>query len=173
MKLTIAKYYRINGGSTQNLGVIPDITFPSYTDPQEFGESSQTSALSWDQINPTDYKLVSNLSKILPELFSLSEKRRNADPEFQYLLDDIEKYKESKNQKFISLNEEIRKQKKQEEEEKEFQRENERRKIKGLKLLEKGELPEKTEEENDIFLSETAMIVSDMIGLSKGLTQIR
>ncbi|MCW8823667.1 MAG: carboxy terminal-processing peptidase, partial [Ignavibacteriaceae bacterium] len=114
LKLTIAKYYRINGGSTQRLGVIPDIPFPSYTDPQEFGESSQISALPWDKINPTNYKLFSNLSEVIPRLLSSSENRRNNDPEFQYLNQDIQDYKKSKNQKYLSLNEEVRKQKKDE-----------------------------------------------------------
>jgi len=173
LKLTIAKYYRINGGSTQRLGVIPDITFPSYTDPQEFGESSQISALPWDKINPANYKLVSNLSELLPMLLSSSEKRRSNDPEFQYLKEDIQEYKISKNQKYLSLNEAVRKQKKEDDDEKEFQRENERRKLKGLNLLEKGEVPEKSDEENDIFLTETAMIVTDMISLPEGITKIR
>ena len=173
LKLTIAKYYRINGGSTQELGVIPDISFPSYLDPEEFGESSQISALPWDQIKSTNYKPFSNLGLILPEVISKSEQRRNNNPEFQYLLDDIKSQKESKEQKYLSLIEEVRKQKKEADDEKEFQRENERRKRKGLKLLEKGEVPEKTEEENDIFLLETSMIVSDIVNLSDGLTQIR
>jgi carboxyl-terminal processing protease len=173
LKLTIAKYYRINGGSTQRLGVIPDIPFPSYTDPQEFGESSEISALPWDKINPTNYKLFSNLSEVIPRLLSSSENRRNNDPEFQYLNEDIQDYKNSKNQKYLSLNEEVRKQKKDEQDEKEFQRENERRKRKGLKLLEKGETPEKSDEENDIFLTETATIVTDMINISSELTKVR
>jgi carboxyl-terminal processing protease len=173
LKLTIAKYYRISGGSTQNLGVVPDITYPSYIDAEEFGESSQISALPWDQINATDYKLFSDINKILPELNSSSEKRRKNDPEFQYLLDDIKEYKETKNQKYISLNEEVRKQKKEADDEMEFQRENERRQRKGLKLLDKGEVPEKSEDESDIFLTETAMIVTDMINLSGGITQVR
>jgi carboxyl-terminal processing protease len=173
LKLTIAKYYRISGGSTQNLGVIPDIAFPSYIDPQEFGESSQTSALPWDQIDAADYKLYSDLTRILPELSSYSEKRRIADPEFKYLLEDIESYKQSRNQKFISLNEEVRNQKKEADDEKEFQRENERRQTKGLKLLEKGEVPEKLEDEDDIFITESAMIISDMINLTGGLTKLR
>lgn len=173
LKLTIAKYYRISGGSTQNLGVVPDITYPSYIDAEEFGESSQISALPWDQINATDYKLFSDINKILPELNSSSEKRRKNDPEFQYLLDDIKEYKETKNQMYISLNEEVRKQKKEAEDEMEFQRENERRQRKGLKLLDKGEVSEKSDDESDIFLTETAMIVTDMINLSGGLTQVR
>ena len=173
LKLTIAKYYRINGGSTQNLGVVPDIAFPSYIDPQEFGESSQTSALPWDQIDATDYKLYYNLNKIIPNLQAESEKRRKDDMEFQFLLEDIENYKKTKTQKYISLNEEVRKKKKEADEELEFQRENERRQKKGLKLLDKGEVPDKKDEDDDIFLNETAMILTDMIDISNGLTQVR
>jgi len=173
LKLTIAKYYRINGGSTQNLGVVPDIIFPSYVDADEFGESSQISALPWDQIDPTDYQLYSSLNQMIPELISLSEMRRKNDIEFQFLVEDINEYKESLNEKYISLNSEIRTEEKEADEEKEFQRENERREIKGLKLLDKGEVPEEVEVDDDIFLTETAMIITDMINLSGRLTEIR
>ena len=173
LKLTIAKYYRINGGSTQRLGVTPDIDFPSYVDPDESGESSEISALPWDKINPTEYKIYSNLKDILPKLLSDSEERRNADPEFQYLKEDIQEYKKSKEQKYVSLNEGVRKQKKEEKDDKEFQRENEIRQRKGLKLLEKGETPDKSVEDDDFFLTETARIVSDIVKLSGELTKLR
>jgi carboxyl-terminal processing protease len=68
LKITIAKYYRINGGSTQHLGVVPDIAFPSYIEPEEFGESSDPSALPWDQIEPTEYIVYSDLKKLIPFL---------------------------------------------------------------------------------------------------------
>ncbi len=65
VKLTVAKYYRINGGSTQNLGVVPDILFSSPIDPNEFGESAYLSALPWDQISSTDYKKVKELNYLI------------------------------------------------------------------------------------------------------------
>ena len=172
LKLTIAKYYRINGGSTQNLGVIPDIVFPSYIDAHEFGESSEISALPWDQIAPSNYQLYSNLNQIIPELNSSSEKRMKDDIEFQFLIDDINSYNRSKNKNYISLNADVRKQEKEAKEEKDFERENERREIKGLKLLDKGEVPEKIDDEKDIYLNETAMIVTDMINLSGRITKV-
>jgi len=52
LKVTIAKYYRITGSSTQNLGVVPDIVLPSAVSPDEFGESSRKTALPWDQAPP-------------------------------------------------------------------------------------------------------------------------
>jgi carboxyl-terminal processing protease len=175
VKLTIAKYYRINGGSTQELGVEPDIELPSYFDPEEYGEASEPNALPWDQIGSTKYTIINDFSKLIPELQRLSGERRKDNPEFRFIEEDIAEYKESKEDKFVSLNESIRKMEKKLDEEMEFQRENERRKIKGLELLEKGETPQEEEEvkeDNDPFLDETEMIVADMIRISEGLTHL-
>jgi carboxyl-terminal processing protease len=100
--------------------------------------------------------------------------RQNSNADFKYLIDEIDEYNLLHENNFVSLNEEIRLKEKEIEEEREFQRENERRKKKGLKLLEKDELPLDEEEENDDpFLNESALIVSDMIQLNEGLTQVR
>ena len=169
VKTTIAKYYRIDGSSTQRMGVIPDIVFPSYVDAKDFGESSEPSSLKWDKIKSADYELFSDLFSIIPELKKLSELRRDTDPEFDYILEDIEEYKKSVNNNFISLNENVRRKEKEEREEKRFQRENERRKIKGLKLLDKGETPPEDEIiNNDPLLNESGHIIADFISLSIG-----
>ena len=169
VKLTIAKFYRIDGSSTQKVGVIPDIVFPSPIDQKDFGESSEPSALPWDKINATDYKKFSELNSFIPKLNQLSENRRNSDPEFKYIREDIEEYKEAVKRDYVSLNENMRKKEKEEKEEKEFQRENERRKVKGLKLLKKGETPPENEEETpDPYLTESAQIIADYIKLSIG-----
>jgi carboxyl-terminal processing protease len=169
VKLTIAKYYRIDGSSTQRMGVIPDIVFPSYVDAKDFGESSEPNALKWDKIESAEYELFSELFLIIPELQKLSEQRRETDPEFEYFHEDIEEYKESIKDNFVSLNEDVRRKEKEEREEKRFQRENERRKIKGLKLLDKGEIPPEDERiNNDPFLNESAHIIADFISLTIG-----
>jgi len=169
VKTTIAKYYRIDGSSTQKMGVIPDIVFPSYIDAEDFGESSEPSALKWDKIKSADYKLFFELFTIIPELKKLSEKRRETDPEFDYLQEDIEEYKKSIGDNYISLNEDVRRKEKEERDEKRFQRENERRKIKGLKLLEKGETPSDDEKiDIDPYLNESAHIIADFITLTIG-----
>ncbi len=74
VKITIAKYYRINGGSTQNLGVIPDISFPSIVDPKEFGESAEPSALPYDEIKSAEYNKFSDLKKYVPQLVANAPK---------------------------------------------------------------------------------------------------
>ncbi len=167
LKLTIAKYYRIDGGSTQNKGVVPDIKLPSAIDPHDFGESSEPSALPWDQIRSTKYKLYSDLDKYIPELRKMHEDRMDTSTEFDNVLEDIREYKESKNEKYVSLNEAVRKKEKEEDENKRFQRENERRKHKGLKLLEKGETPV-NKDKADPYLEETGHILADLIKLSIG-----
>lgn len=169
VKTTIAKYYRIDGSSTQKMGVIPDIEFPSYVDAKDFGESSEPSALKWDKINSADYELFSDMSSVIKELKKLSQQRTETDPEFDYLREDIEEYKKSVEDNFLSLNEEVRRKEKEEKEEKRFQRENERRKLKGLKLLEKGETPSDDEIiNNDPYLLESANIIADYISLTIG-----
>jgi len=169
VKLTIGKYYRITGGSTQNLGVIPDILFPSAFDAHEFGESSEPSALPWDQIKSSQYQMFGDLKMNLSKLKSLHEDRIKTDPEFDFLLEDIQLYKDSKSKKIISLKETIRRQEKEESDERSFQRENERRKLKGLSLLKKGEVDTtQKEKESDPILNESGNILVDLISLSIG-----
>ena len=97
----------------------------------------------------------------------MHEDRMDTSTEFDNVLEDIREYKESKNEKYVSLNETVRKKEKEEEENKRFERENERRKNKGLKLLEKGEKPT-TKENTDPYLEETGYILADLIKLSVG-----
>lgn len=165
IKLTVAKYYRINGGSTQNLGVIPDIQLPTAFNHDEFGESSEKNALPWDQINPTDYQKVGSLSSVIPELRERHSSRIEKNAEFDYIFEQIEEYNASRDRKCISLNEDIRKKEKEAEEEKSFQRENLRREKLGLKLLEKGEIPKESPDNDDILLKETGNILADFIEL--------
>lgn len=168
VKLTIAKYYRINGGSTQNLGVIPDILFPSPIDPNEFGESAYLSALPWDQIAPTEFDQYGSIKNLIPKLVSRHEKRIQNDPEFDYLLELIEEQKIAREKTKVSLNEEVRKKEKGELEEKRFQRENERRKRLGLKLLNKDETPNANDHSQDALLNESGHILADYIALTIG-----
>ncbi|NCS88076.1 MAG: tail-specific protease [Ignavibacteria bacterium CG2_30_36_16] len=168
VKLTIAKYYRITGGSTQHLGVVPHIEFPSAFDAKEFGESAQPNALPWDQIAAADYKLAGQIENLLQVLLNNHNQRMAQSAEYSYLIEDINEYKEQREKKTISLNEEVRKKEKEDLEENRFQRENERRKIKGIKLLDKGEKIPPADEKDDFLLNEAGHILIDLIKLSVG-----
>ena len=119
LKLTMAKYYRVNGGSTQNIGVSPDLQLPTAFDSQEFGESAYPSALPWDKIPTSDYAEVQNIS---PELvLSLNERFRGrilTDQDLQALIADVEEVKKNRLVKEVSLNEADRKAKQEADEEK-------------------------------------------------------
>ncbi|MCJ7554508.1 MAG: carboxy terminal-processing peptidase, partial [Ignavibacteriaceae bacterium] len=163
VKLTIAKYYRVNGGSTQHLGVIPDIIFPSYFEADEFGESSEKNALPWDQIESSEYEIYYDLSKFLPFLKKKHQTRMVDNIEYQQMLLEIKEFKENRKRSSFSLNLSQRSQEKQEAEDRKFERENELRKAKGLKLLEKGEVSSNEENEKDFLLRESVNILADLI----------
>ncbi len=167
VKLTIAKYYRVNGGSTQNLGVVPDISFPSMIDPKDFGESSEPNALPWDEIKSADYNKFSDITKYLPELEKKHLQRIATDKDFQNLIEDIGIYKENKKKTSISLNEEIRKQEKQKDEQRKLERDGKTPEQNETELLD-DEVPVIKVEKNDYILNETAKIISDYILMSIG-----
>lgn len=168
VKLTIAKYYRITGGSTQHLGVVPDIEFPSAFYTKEFGESAQPNALPWDQIAATEYKRAGRINEMVSILQNNHKQRMAQSAEYNFLLEDIKEYKAQRENKTISLNEEVRKKEKEQLEEDRFRRENERRKNKGIKLLDKGEKIPPSDEKDDFILNEAGYILVDLIKLTVG-----
>ncbi|MHB8906834.1 MAG: carboxy terminal-processing peptidase, partial [Melioribacteraceae bacterium] len=163
LKLTFAKFYRITGGTTQLMGVKPDISFPSQFNAKEFGESGQPSALPWDQIPSAQFKRFSDLSKTFPALQKKHDERIKKDPEYQYMLQDVEEFTKNREKKEISLNEAIRKQERDEAESKRKQREEERAKYLGIKIEEKKEVPAPATEASDYELKESGKILADLI----------
>lgn len=110
LKLTLQKFYRINGSSTQHKGVMPDIEFPSAFDRNEFGESSLASALPWDQISGTDYQTLNQISdELIQKIKSDFEYRSQNDLLLKEYLNEIRTLRTSMTKTSISLNEEKRK----------------------------------------------------------------
>lgn len=164
VQFTVAKFYRINGGSTQNKGVIPDITFPSAIDPAEWGESQEENALPWDNIRPAKYMTSREISNQVEMLTKRHVSRIQNEPEFQYLQQDIVEYKERKDKKFVSLNEAERLAEKELQKKQDLARLNERLVRLGFEPVKSldDETPEALDE-LDPFLEETARIVADLI----------
>ena len=157
VKLTIAKFYRVSGGSTQHTGVIPDIILPSRWDHAEIGESSRKNALLWDEIDAVAYlKYASTLPVKIPVLQARHQARVQDDPQFNKLLQDIAEHERRKNEKLISLNYEQRK--KQWEE------------AQRSKPSSDDEMDEDEafihEKDDDIFLVESTRILSDWVVLA-------
>ncbi len=167
IQFTIAKFYRINGGSTQHRGVLPDIQFPSAIDPADWGESKEENALPWDQIPKARYRKLNDISEDVSYLSSLHSSRVAQNREFNYLLSDIAEYKAEKDDKTISLNLAKRKEKRESRKAKQLQRANERLTLLGKeKVASLDDLPDDLEE-LDPFLDETAKITFDLVSLGK------
>lgn len=105
LKVTIAQFFRVNGGTTQLHGVTPDISLPGLSDPTSFGETSYDNALPWAQIKPAKYAPADTVAKLLPALQSRHDARVAKDPDFQRLLEDIADLKTQREKGTISLNE--------------------------------------------------------------------
>jgi carboxyl-terminal processing protease len=167
IQFTIAKFYRINGGSTQHRGVLPDIEFPSAIDPADWGESKEENALPWDQIPKVQYNKLNDISEDVSYLTSLYSSRVEKNQEFNYLLSDIAEYKAEKDDKNISLNLVKRKEKRESGKAKQLKRANERLTVMGKEnVADLDDLPEDLEA-LDPFLDETAKITFDLVSLGK------
>jgi carboxyl-terminal processing protease len=167
LKITIAKFYRINGSSTQHRGVIPDISYPSVYDETIYGESTEIHALPWDEISAAMFQPEDQVSKYVSALRLKTRKRAEKSREFQYLIEDMESYQQQRAQNEISLREADRVAEREAENEKQLARINERRKAKGLRLLKKGDEIPKEEETPDVILEESQRVLADLIALTK------
>ncbi len=105
LKLTVAQFFRINGGTTQLRGVTPDLVLPGLSDPKTFGESSYDNALPWTEVKPAKYKPLGDMKALLPPLQSRHDLRVQKDPDFQRFVDDAEALKVQREKRVISLNE--------------------------------------------------------------------
>jgi len=104
LKMTIAEFFRIDGGSTQLKGVTPDILFPKNGDEKDFGESTYDNALPWTQIQPAPYGKVADLAAYLPQLKTRHDARVAKSPAWQLMLDELAQYRKMRAQTTISLN---------------------------------------------------------------------
>ena len=162
LTLTIGKYYRVTGESTQHRGVIPDIELPSLVDAATVGESTRDTALPWDRIQPTRFRADTTLVEELDELRTHQQSRAANDPEFSYLLSNIAAIKEIAAQKSGSLNLEGRIAENKRLEEGRLARENARRTALGLEALTDIEQIDDTAASDAILLRQAARIVAEI-----------
>jgi carboxyl-terminal processing protease len=171
LTLTIGKYYRVTGESTQHRGVIPDIELPSMVDTETVGESSRDTALPWDRIQPTRYRASPALDSEVRVLGEHQAARAAGDPEFEYLLNDIAAFEEIRNQKTISLNLAARIAERENTENARLERENVRRTALGLETLATVEELDLTEQSESILLQQAASIVAEMVAIDQPARQ--
>ena len=169
LTLTIGKFYRVSGESTQHRGVHPDIEMPSLIDASVVGESTRESALPWDKIDPTAYKVDIKLDEAIIAIAQSHVLRTETDPDFNFLIDEYAAFEDIRNQDSISLNLEVRRKQQQEIRVQRLARENTRRGKHGLPPLESIEALEELENQ-DFILMEAAQIVADMAKLDGHVT---
>lgn len=169
LTLTIGKFYRVSGESTQHRGVHPDIEMPSLVDASVVGESTRESALPWDKIDPTAYKVDIELDEAIIAIAQSHALRTETDPDFNFLIDEYAAFEDIRNQDSISLNLEVRRKQQQEIRVQRLARENARRGKHGLPPLESIEALEELENQ-DFILMEAAQIVADMAKLDGHVT---
>lgn len=170
LRLTMAQFFRVNGGSTQFKGVVPDIVFPSASSADEHGERGLENALPWAQIKAASYR-PSGLGP-LASYTERHEQRIKRDPGFEYLSSEADLLEELRNKTVVTLVESKRKQESDE-------RKATRKARKNQFLVSMGLEPETGDEEDEeehaeldddqddpvekIMLNETARILSDYI----------
>ncbi|MFZ3205816.1 MAG: carboxy terminal-processing peptidase [Pseudomonas sp.] len=180
LKLTLAKFYRVSGQSTQHQGVIPDIQYPDVMDTKEIGESALPEALPWDSIKAAITPELDPIQPFLEELQTRYQSRTAKNPDFTFTRERLALAQKLMDETRVSLNEGKRRAQQTDIEAQQLVIENSRRKAKGEDLL--SELkkededaapvePEKTKPEDDAFLAESGHILLDFLGLSSRLAK--
>lgn len=126
LKLTVQKFYRATGSSTQVKGVVPDLILPSVANHLETGEKHLSNPLVWDTVGATSYIANNQVKPYLAELKRRSDARLAKDKDFEYLREDITLFKELQQKKRVSMNEETRRKEKQNADAREKARKTER-----------------------------------------------
>ena len=177
IKITESKYYRINGMSTQNKGVVPDIELPVTWDIDTVGESSYPTAMAWDVIRPYRHKKFKLDEDLIEQVISQFEFRLSDEPNLNYLKKVRNRYDLNKNKKLLSLNINNRKTQKELRRDWLLEIENERRSGLGLNVfLTYSEMEEFNDNDdnfnnnminlkNDYQLIESTNIINDFLNI--------
>jgi len=165
INITMGKFYRVNGSSTQHKGVTPDVTFPTQYTAEKFGESSEPSALPWDQIKPTNFSKIRDLAGINNQLESLHKARIQKSPAYNFLLEDIDEFNKAEEMPSISLNEAKLKSEREKNRLKLRDRINKQLAFEGKPLWKEGQPQPKVE--YDFVLDESAKVMVDFINIKK------
>lgn len=184
LKLTLAKFYRVSGQSTQHRGVVPDIHYPSLLQTTDIGESSLPGALPWDTIPPARYNADGHLAPFIKQLADRHELRAAIDPEFSYTLARLDLNRTIEERKYLPLNETKRREQQEAFDKSLLLLENKRREARGEKPLTELESDDPLNEispamagvdedklEDDPFLAETGKILIDLLELQHQLAR--
>ncbi|HEY7888791.1 MAG TPA: carboxy terminal-processing peptidase [Steroidobacteraceae bacterium] len=170
LTVTIGKFYRVTGESTQHRGVVPDVTLPSPIDPKEVGEADQPDSLPWDRISGVPFKTSMGMSAVpsIGQLDANQTTRVNHDPNYQWLVADINTIDALRAQHTVSLNLTERREERTREDKTLLGIDNKRRATFGLPPLTSAEQIDKGKDKiPDVILDQAVDITADMIALDR------
>ena len=167
LTVTIGKFYRVTGESTQHRGVEPDVPLASVLDTKEVGESTLESALPWDRIAGVPFK-TSATGAAAPPVATLAmeeDARAQQDPDYKWLVSDIAAIDSVRDQHSVSLNLQVRRDERARIDRERLDRENARRAAKNLPPVKSVEELEKTnkDEAADVVLDQSTQVMADMV----------
>jgi carboxyl-terminal processing protease len=162
--VTIGKFYRVTGESTQHRGVQPDVQLPSVIDTKEVGESSLEAALPWDRIQGAPFTAWHDERPViaLPTLVPEESSREQHDPDYHWLVDDVAALNKVRAEKTISLNLKVRQEERTQLDKERLERANQR-------LIAEGQPPAKSVEDldkdtlPDLVLGEATQVMADIL----------
>jgi C-terminal peptidase (prc) len=166
INITLAKFYRITGSSTQHRGVEPDLTFPSLYSAEKYGESSEPSALPWDQINATDFAPITDLKPIIAQLSKKHQARMDSSQAYKFLLEDIDTMQKQEAETSVTLQEDQLKKEREDNRLKNKSRSDALQQMK-INLPLGGGATTDVEEGLDFIQEESLSVMADYVGLVK------
>ena len=166
INLTMAKFYRVNGSSTQHKGVMPDIMLPSFYPMDKIGEDTEASALPWDELQKSNFVPVADLSAVRPELVKLHDARMAKSEDYKGLIEDIADMQKREKETSVTLNQDKLKAERDSLEAKALDNINKLRVARGLPAVKKGDKIKK-DESFDFFEDESMRVMADFIQLKK------
>ena len=166
--VTIGKFYRVTGESTQLRGVTPDIMLPSPISVTDVGESVMDNALPWDRIAPVSFHALPPFGSLVPTLAAEQGERAMHNSNYQWLLASLAVLDQARDEKTLSLNLEVREQQRTMQDQTRLVEENLRRSAHGLPAL-RAVADIKVADEPDVILTQAVDIMADDVAARAGL----
>ena len=172
LTVTIGKFYRVTGESTQHRGVEPDVPLASAIDTKEIGESALESALPWDRIAGVPFKASAGTAAApAPGVLATEEDlRAQHDPDYKWLVSDIAALDSVRDQKSISLNLKVRREERTRIDKERLERENSRRAAKNLTPYKNVEELDKAKDTTDVVLDQASQVMADVVSGARPAT---
>jgi carboxyl-terminal processing protease len=165
LTVTIGKFYRVTGESTQHRGVEPDVPLASAIDTKEIGESALESALPWDRIAGVPFKASAGTAAAPPPAALATEEdlRAQHDPDYKWLVSDIAALDSVRGEKSVSLNLKVRREERTRIDKERLERENSRRAAKNLPAYKNVEELDKVKDTTDVVLDQASQVMADVV----------